>query len=123
MPDQPATPLTDDELRDTAANGWAPHGARIATELLAARARIAELEAALKSKRTQHAETLGLLEHAYEVIESVQRPPLGYAVTSVHILDGSRCVHANPILDRAAAQEHARAYASARVVELREVQP
>ena len=33
-------PLTDEELRETAENGWAPHGARLATELLAARAEI-----------------------------------------------------------------------------------
>lgn len=31
---------------------------------------------ALEARRTQHAETLGLLEHAYEVIEAAQRPPL-----------------------------------------------
>jgi hypothetical protein len=44
MPDK--TPLTDDELRADMENGWAPHAARLAAELLAARARIAELEAA-----------------------------------------------------------------------------
>jgi hypothetical protein len=38
MPDQ--TPLTDDELRADLENGWAPHAARLAAELLAARARI-----------------------------------------------------------------------------------
>lgn len=42
--DQNLAPLTDEELRETAANGWAPHGARLATELLAARARIIELD-------------------------------------------------------------------------------
>lgn len=41
-------------------------------------ARIAELEVALEAKTAQHAETLGLLEHAYKVIEAQNRPPLGY---------------------------------------------
>lgn len=42
--DQNLAPLTDEELHEIAANGWAPQGARLATELLAARARIVELE-------------------------------------------------------------------------------
>ncbi|NEW42750.1 hypothetical protein GV794_02085 [Nocardia cyriacigeorgica] len=46
MPDQTPAPLTDDELRQIAASGWAPQGARLATELLATRACITELEAA-----------------------------------------------------------------------------
>lgn len=41
MPER--TPLTDEELREDAANPHAPHGARLATELISARARIAEL--------------------------------------------------------------------------------
>lgn len=45
-------------------------------------ARIAELEAALEAKTAQHAETLGLLEHAYGVIEAQNRPPLGYLALS-----------------------------------------
>lgn len=40
-------PLTDEELRATAENGWAPHGARLAGELLAARARVTQLEASV----------------------------------------------------------------------------
>jgi hypothetical protein len=42
-----------------------------------ARANLGALLDALEAKHTQHAETLGYLEHAYEVIEA-QRPPLGY---------------------------------------------
>ncbi len=45
MSDQEPELLTDDELRADLANGWAPHGARLAYELLLARARITELEA------------------------------------------------------------------------------
>ena len=40
-------PLSDEELRDTAENGWAPHGARLAGELIAARARVTQLEASV----------------------------------------------------------------------------
>ncbi|WP_280187356.1 MULTISPECIES: hypothetical protein [Nocardia] len=50
MPDQTPAPLTDDELREIAANGWAPQGARLATELLAARAEIGALRNDLKAK-------------------------------------------------------------------------
>src|SRR5690606_36516307 len=45
-------PLTDEELRETAENGWAPHGARLATELLAARAEMAALRNDLDAKRS-----------------------------------------------------------------------
>lgn len=44
-----------------------------------ARANLGTLLDALEAKHTQHAETLGLLEHAYELIEVEKRPPLGYA--------------------------------------------
>lgn len=58
MPDHAPAPLTDDELRETAANGWAPHGARLATELLAARARIAQLELRLEPPGSPRLEKL-----------------------------------------------------------------
>jgi len=45
-------PLTDEELRETAENGWAPHAARLATELLAARAEMAALRNDLDAKRS-----------------------------------------------------------------------
>ncbi|WP_327139388.1 hypothetical protein [Nocardia sp. NBC_01327] len=47
MPDQDLItpdPIPDEELRAATENGWAPFGARMAAELLAARARIAELQ-------------------------------------------------------------------------------
>lgn len=50
MPDQTPAPLTDDELREIAANGWAPQGARLATEMLAARAEIDALRNDLDAK-------------------------------------------------------------------------
>lgn len=45
-------PLTDEELRATAENGLAPHSARLATELLAARAEMAALRNDLDAKRS-----------------------------------------------------------------------
>lgn len=39
---------------------------------------VRELADALEAKHTQHAETLGYLDRAYEVIEAARRPSLGY---------------------------------------------
>lgn len=45
---------------------------------------------ALEAKHTQHAETLSLLEHAYEVIETGRQPPLGFVVVSRREKDKTR---------------------------------
>jgi hypothetical protein len=93
-------PLTDERLRQLAYDDMVCTNANeqaMAAELLSARARVAELEAALDAKILQHAETLGMLEEAYAEIErmrvaleAAQRPPDGYiAIGKKSEADGS----------------------------------
>lgn len=82
---------TDKHLEEMAADSDGIGGAVpvMARELLELRGvardrrdEIVCLQAELESKRAQHAETLGLLEHAYKVIEALNQPPLGYVAMS-----------------------------------------
>lgn len=114
-------PLTDERLRQLAYDEYVcidESGRAMAVELLAARARIAELERSVEGSSI----LLNSARIRIDALEAAQCPPLGYAVT----VDGpgGRFVQAAPLLREADAVARARFYANqeARVVELREVQ-
>lgn len=88
----------------------------IAAKQLRDTARITELEA----KHAQHAETPGLLEHAYEVIEAANRPPLGY-VALARMAVADRLLAYSQIHPTAAAARGSRYGQNAIIAELREV--
>ncbi|MEV0367542.1 hypothetical protein [Nocardia fusca] len=124
--------MTDDQLYDWIGCVSYPDGDEsraMANELLAARARIAELEDERDKLRRHNNELWKEREGLREMLvaaandgSAAQRPPLGYAVT----VDGpgGRFVQAAPLLREADAVARSRFYANqeARVVELREVQ-
>ncbi len=73
-------------------NRWFDAMTRMECETGCGNCNVCRLLNALEAKKTQHAETLGLLEHAYKVIEAQNRPPLGYTVlskTEVRLMPGS----------------------------------